>query len=115
MMSLQAIIALNQEIAVEAAQDGLVPYVPFNTDEIDYWPPIPFPNLGFFGPDNWEKTEQSWFVDKTGQGRSNEPALTVDQFKRELRSYVRENLGHGFAITEEGPFQVYISAFRPIN
>jgi hypothetical protein len=28
MMSLQSIIAVNQEIAAEAAQQGLVPYVP---------------------------------------------------------------------------------------
>ena len=115
MMSLEAILHLNQEIAAEAAQEGLVPYVPFNADEIDYWPPIPFPNLGYFEPDNWERTEQRWFVDKTGHGLSNEPALTVDQFKRELRAYVQKNPGHGFAVTKEGPFQAYVSAFRPTN
>jgi hypothetical protein len=115
MMSLRAIIAVNQEIAAEAAQERLVPYVPFNLDEIDFWPPIPFPNLGYFEPDGWEKTDQSWFVDKTGVGRSKEPAMTLDQFKRAIREYVRKNPGHGFAITEEGEFQATISAFRPIS
>ena len=35
MMSLDVIIAVNNEIAREAAQEGLVPYVPFNLDEVD--------------------------------------------------------------------------------
>jgi hypothetical protein len=79
-----------------------------------YWPPIPFPNLGSLEPDGWERTDALWFVDKTGYGHDGEAALTVEQFKRELRHYVHENPGHGFAITEEGEFQVYVSAFRRV-
>lgn len=114
MFSLETIHHLNDEIAVEAAEEGLVPYVPFDADEVDYWPPIPFPNVGYLEPDGWEKTDQTWFVDKTGHGHTWEPALTVEQFKRELRTYIGTNPGHGFAITEEGPFQVYVTAFRQI-
>ena len=113
MMSLEAIRRLNNEIAVEAADRDLVPYVPYDADEVDYWPPIPFPNLGYLQPDGWEKTDSEWFVDKTGHGHDWEPALTVEQFKKELRAYIAENPGHGFAITEEGEFQVYVTAFRP--
>ena len=113
MMSLDAIRSVNQEIAAEAAERDLVPYVPFNADEIDGWPPIPFPNLGYHEPDHWVKTDTTWFVDKSGRGYDWEPALTVEKFKNELRRYVTKHPGHGFAITEEGPFQVYISAFRP--
>ena len=73
-----------------------------------------FPSLGYLEPDGWEKTDQTWFVDKTGHGHDWEPALTVEQFKRELRGYIGTNPGRGFAITEEGPFQVYVTAFRPM-
>ena len=66
MMSLETIIAINEQIAAEAAQEGLVPFVPSSADAVDYWPPFPFPNLGYLEPDGWEKTEARWFVDKTG-------------------------------------------------
>jgi hypothetical protein len=54
-------------------------------------------------------------VDKTGWGAPWEPALTWDGLKRQLQAYVAENPGHGFAITEEGQFQLYITAFRPLG
>ena len=115
MMSLEAIRHLNTNIAVEVAERELVPYVPADAEEVDYWPPIPFPDLGYLQPDGWERTDQTWLVDKTGHGHDWEPALTVEQFKRRVRAYVMENPGHGFAITEEGPFQVYVTAFRPME
>jgi hypothetical protein len=113
MMSLEAIRRVNTEIAVKAAEEGLIPYVPFDADEVDSWPPIPFPNLGTFVPDDWERTDTTWFVDNTGHGHDWEPALTAEQFKRQLRAYIAENPGDGFAITEEGPCQVYVTVFRP--
>lgn len=115
MMSLEAIRHLNANVAVEAAERELVPYVPASAEEVDYWPPIPFPNLGYLQPDGWETTDQTWFVDKTGHGHDWEPALTVEQFKRQVRAYLMENPGHGFGITEEGQCQVYVTAFRPME
>jgi hypothetical protein len=112
MMSLEVIVAVNQEIAQQAAQDGLVPYVPFNADEVDT--PFAFPNLGYHVPRGWKKTDASWFVDKTGQGYSWEPALTWEQFRRRLVGYILRHPGHGFAITEEGECQVIVSAFRRV-
>src|SRR5438045_2761413 len=113
MMSLDVIVALNEEIAAEAAQNDLVPFVPDGPESVDRWPPFPIPNIGYHKPDGWKRTDQEWFVDKSGFGRPGEPALTVEQLKRELRSYIARHPGHGFAITEEGEFQLYISAFRP--
>ena len=115
MMSLMAIRAVNEEIAVEAARQRRVPFVPWNSAEVEEWNRLRFPNLGYYEPPGWEKTETAWFIDKTGVGRSYEPALTLDQFRRQLADYVDENPGHGFAITEEGEFQAVISAFRPVN
>jgi len=115
MMSLEVIIAVNQQIAREAAAEGLVPYVPFNVEEIDRCPPFLFPNIGYLEPDGWEKTDKSWFADKYGCGLPWEPALTWDQFKRQLVGYILRHPGHGFAITEEGEFQVVVSAFRQME
>ena len=115
MMSLEAIVYVNSQIAARAAEEALEPYAPSTASELDYWPPFPFPNLGHFEPDNWARTDTTFFVDKTGVGSSDEPALTTDQFKRALRAYIAENPGHAFAITEEGEFQAIISAFRRIN
>lgn len=115
MMSLEAIHRLNDHIATEAAERELVPYVPFDADEVAYWPPIPFPNLGTFLPDDWERTDSQWLVDATGHGYDSEPGLTVKQFKRRLRAYILENPGHGFAIIEEKPFQVVVAAFRQFD
>jgi hypothetical protein len=115
MMSLDTIHYLNMEIAVESAAEGLVPYVPFDADEVDSWPPIPFPSLGNFLPDGWENTDQHWFVDKTGYGGGDEPALNCDQFKRQLRGYILRHPGDGFAITEEGECQAVVTAFKKVR
>jgi len=114
MHSIGTIIALNHEIAAEAAQRGHLPYVAFDLTDVERWPPFPFASLGDYEPFGWEITETSWFVDATGHGRDWESALTVEQFKAELRGYLAENPGDGFAITEEGQFQVVVSAFRRV-
>jgi hypothetical protein len=113
MMSLEAIRRMNMEIAAEAAEQARIPYVPFAPDEVDYWPPFPIRNLGYHEPPDWVKTAQTWFVDKFGIGGEDEPALSLDQFKEEIRSYVAQHPGHGFGIVEEGEFQVVIAAFQP--
>ena len=114
MMSLETIHRLNTEIAVEAAEQEQRPLV-LTADELDYCPPFPIPDLGHLEPNGWERTDATWFVDKTGHGHEWEPALTIEQFKRELRKYVADHPGHGFAIVEEGEFQVYVAAFRPVG
>lgn len=114
MMSIETIIALNEEIAAEASARKRVPYVPLSAGDVETWRTIPFPNIGYHMPDGWEPTDQTWFVDKTGQGCEWEPALTVPSFLRALEDYIEDHPGEGFAITEEGPFQLYISAFRQV-
>jgi hypothetical protein len=110
MMSIDVLIAVNNEIAQEAAREGLLPYVPFSADEVDN--PFSFPNIGSLKPRGWHKTDASWFVDKTGHGLESELALTWKQFRRQLAGYLLRHPSHGFAITEEGEFQVVVSAFQ---
>jgi hypothetical protein len=107
MMSLQSIRQLSDEQAKKAARKHKLPYVMADMMEVDNFPPFPFPNIGSYVPKGWEKTEAEFFVD-------DEPALSLNQFKAALRGYVSENPGHGFAITEEGEFQCYVTAFRKI-
>jgi hypothetical protein len=110
MMSLAVLAAVNNEIAREAAREGLVPYVPFSAAEVDT--PFTFPNIGTLKPRGWRKTGQTWFVDKTGHGLDWEPALTWAQFRRQLAVYILRHPRHGYAVTEEGECQVVVSAFR---
>ena len=112
MMSIEVLIAVNNEIARKAAKQRLYPYVPSSTDEVES--PFSFPNMGSLKPGGWRKTGETWFVDKTGHGIDDEPALTWQQFRRRLAGYILRHPSHGFAITEEGEFQVVVSAFQRI-
>lgn len=116
MMGLETLIALNSDIARQAALRRLRPYVPSGASEVDGWRNLPFefPNIGYLEPPGWEKAE-SWFVDKYGRGLESEPAMTHRRLKQVLRDYIEANPDHGFAVTEEGPFQVVVSAFRPVE
>lgn len=114
MLSIGALIALNHELAAEAAKQNCKPFVPFNVDELGRWPPFPFPSLGDLEPLGWERTGMSWFVDSTGHGSGWESAMTAQEFKDALRRYVSDHPGDGLAITEQGEFQVVVSAFRRV-
>lgn len=65
--------------------------------------------------DEWEATDKTWFVDSSGFGSAGEPALTIDQFRKQLVEYVQENFTHGFGLSGVGQFQVYVTAYRPVR
>ena len=67
------------------------------------------PNIGAYRPTGWRLVERL-FLDKTGCGAEDEPALTFGQFLREVR---RAGPGSGYAIVEEGESQVYVGRFVP--
>jgi len=115
MWSLETIEYLNRQAAKKARKGRMAPFVPAGAENVENWPPFPFPSLGDYDPPGWERTDESWFCDKTGWGRTDEPALTIDRLKRQLQAHIAENPGHGFAITEEGQFQLYLTAFRPVE
>lgn len=48
----------------------------------------------------------AFFVDKSGFGRSGEPALTLGEFINLMRP------GYGYAVVEDGPFQVHVGVFE---
>ena len=64
--------------------------------------------------DEWEETDELWFVDSSGFGSPDEPALTAGAFRKRIIKYVREHPDHGFGLSGVGQFQVYVSAYRRI-
>ena len=113
MMSLEALQALNWEIAHKAEQEQREPYVFDGWDYLAFangqtFPLGAIPNIGYFRPDGWDLVE-TLFCDKTGLGIPSEPALTVDEILETLLQHRECNFG--YAIVEEGEFQLYLGCF----
>lgn len=113
MMSLEYIRQVSREKGLEAARQGVRPFV-VEQEDIDDWKQsfpsggFPFPFIGDHVPAGWEEVD-SHFVDSSGFGRPGEPALTAGQFLDALEA------GYGYAITEAGQFQVYVGKFRRLS
>ena len=102
MRSLSEIIRDNNNGKERAEAENILPYIAKcnndkNVFKCDF--------IGDYIPDGWEAI-QNFFVDSTGWGRDNEPALTPENFLRKVKK------GLGYAITEKGQFQVYITEFK---
>lgn len=110
-MSLATIEHLSRKSGMEAAQAGLFPYVPIHEDEIKTYPPFPFPNLGSHRPKGWKLVEEL-FVDSSGWGADNEPALSVTQLRAKLLELQRSDKTYGYGVTEAGQFQLYLGVFE---
>lgn len=114
MMGIEYIRQINEERGTEAKYLGLEPVVldvdsPFLNEDIRS-----IPHLGNYVPDGWE-LEKSHFVDATGWGSPDEPAMTFDQFRTQIRMEdANADEPIGFAIIEAGQFQIYIGQFKAL-
>ena len=109
MMSLQDIRQLSDEAAVEAAEQELEPMALWPSD---CEPPFRFPNIGSMEPEGFEEVKD-FFVDHSGFGGPGEPALTAEEFSKQLLAMVQESEVTLFAaITEIGQFQLYVTVYR---
>ncbi len=70
---------------------------------------IPF--LGDYVPPGFEFVRK-YFVDNSGLGQPDEPALTADQFLAAIRKNVLSDESYGYGILEVGQFQVYVGEYR---
>ena len=128
MMDLQTIRALAQEIGRDAERIGKQPRV-LTASEIvhakrgNVHAVSAIPALGDFLPKGWARVSLkaeakdrgvhlddndgfgAYFVSKGWSVRGREPALSVDEFVDRLKP------GLGYAIVEEGQFQIKIGAF----
>lgn len=121
MMSTSVILALSDEAAARAARLARRPYTIFNNEEIDRYPPIPFPDIGSYNPPGWKLLQKEngetrfFFVDTTGMDLRG-PAMSIDDLKRALKRTEDEAREakeiYGYAIIEKGQFQLCIGIFR---
>ncbi len=103
MYSLEVIKSMNKKQARRSR--GRQPYIA-KTDK----DPGVFkcPNFGDYRPANYKLTK-THFVDNSGFGADNEPALTAKQFLEKVKA------GFGYAVVEAGQFQVYVGEFVQTN
>ena len=109
MYSIEQIQQMNREAAVAAAESGQVP--------LNVWPQTfeddirAIPNVGTTDVDGFTELAE-FFVDSSGFGASDEPALSFEQFVKRGLALIEENDESLYwAITSAGQFQVYITAF----
>jgi len=130
MMDLQTIHAMSREAGRAARRNHNQP-ITFTEDQLrrakegDISAIRGIPNLGTFLPKGWSRVslamdhvgnsrgiymgdnegKGAFFVDKGFSGSHDEPALALDEFIERLKP------GLGYAIVEEGQFQVKVGAF----
>jgi hypothetical protein len=110
MMDRRTIQSLSDKAAQSAARLHLTPYVVFDEAEVARMG-FRFPFLGDHVPEGWDHVD-TLFVDTTGLGAANEPALTHPQLQRELTKRLNEKDTFGYAVTEYGQFQAYVGVYR---
>jgi hypothetical protein len=109
MMSISAILSLREEAAQRARRRQDQPRVFFDAQDVEtHFSRVP--NLGDYRPKGWKLVEHR-LVDKTGWDPEDAggPALSLNAFKRWLSEHVADE--SGFAIIEEGQFQVVVGRF----
>lgn len=103
------------EAAKKAAAENKEPFVFFDRKEVRACPPFNFPFLGDYEPPGWSQLlEEDLFVDISGVGAPDEPALTVDQLKDELINLLVKHKDEtvGFAFSEVGQFQGHLRVYK---
>ncbi len=111
MMSPESIRNMSDDAARSAARTKKIPYVVFDSAEIDRMPPFPFPFLGSYVPKGWKLVE-SLFCDSSGFGTDHEPAMSIRQLQVKLREHIASTKAYGYAITEVGQFQCYVGVYE---
>ena len=105
MLSIESITSQRRKQSRLARKQGLQPFVAeVNGDENV----VNAPFLGHYVPEGWRVTAK-YFVDNSGFGAEDEPALTLRGFLKRVRA------GFGYGIFEAGEFQVYIREYYPID
>jgi len=105
MMDLESIEQLSREAGKRAAEEEREPLIAFiDKDEAV----VKCPNLGDYVPDGWKLIDRL-FVDKFFSDDSDGRCLSVGQFIAKVKS------GLGYAIIEEGQFQLYIGVFEKVR
>lgn len=114
-MSLGTIRQLSRDAAIRAARDNRIPFTVEPQDLVDWRQRLQsgklihltFPFLGDYLPQGWRYTEREpLFVDASGCGREDEPALTLRGFLEALEP------NKAYAVVESGQFQAYVREYE---
>jgi hypothetical protein len=113
MMSQSTIRQLQQEARERAALENTTPYL-VAAEDITAWKngiglPFPFPMIGDHEPAGYETDGDALFVDTSGFGGDDEPALSISQMLNELKPDMC------YAFTEVGQFQAYLQPYRIVK
>lgn len=119
MMSLETMRSMNEERAKVAKSQNLVPYWVTSLQDIETLPGgskhssrnFPFPNIGSYEPDGYTEIDEL-FVDSSGLGADDEPALTINQLNKRLVNLYNDHGEFAAAITGAGQFQIYITIYK---
>lgn len=116
MWSGESLTRVNHEAyeAEEARRRSIQPYRITDPDEISWWPPYPFPDLVGWVPEGWEPANTGYCpIDTVGRDGPEGPAMTWDDFKTWVRSYLIKHPDHGFGISwKSAEGYIYIQAYR---
>jgi len=109
-MSLRVIKQLSDEQAERARAEQVQPFIAQRDKDPDV---TRCPNFGTYVPDGWELKEE-FFVDKSG-GWSSAAELALHGCLSVEQMIDRVKKDRGYAIVEEGEFQLYIGEFVPVG
>jgi hypothetical protein len=104
MYSLETINSMNEQACKQAKRGNRKPYIAKTDGDENV---RSCPNFGDYHPKGWELVE-TYFVDNSGFGSDDEPALTFKQFLGKVKT------GCGYAVISTGQFQVHIGEFKHV-
>jgi hypothetical protein len=116
MMGIAEIRDINRRMTNKARRNKTLPFVPTEAQRAEFAngnlqaPGARIPFLADYVPKGWVKDEDEFFVDMSGFGRDDEPALSQRQFALRLALLPP---GYGIAMTEQGQFQGYVGVYHP--
>jgi hypothetical protein len=113
MMGLSMINHLCKEAERKAKRAKLRPLVLAETVDVDHLGEAGYriPNFGDYRPKGWKLLEH-WQCDSSGLGQPHEPALTQLQLVTRMKRLITEGKLYGYAIIEEGQFQLQLGVFE---
>ena len=110
MYSLATIRSINEGAARDARSQGKQPV---RMDKVEDFGQKPIPHLGCAckSLDRKHRRIETLFVDISGFGSEDEPALSLRQFKEKVRALIAEYGSILLALEERGQFQGYVAVW----
>jgi hypothetical protein len=103
---------LSREAVLAMARKYKIPYVICSEAELNVAiKDLPFPFVGMSDPKGWRRVD-SLFVDHSGYGAADEPALSIAQLSERIREYLRADRHYGYGVRDSGQFQLWLGVFE---